>query len=489
VNAGNHDITANGVPTDTYIPEYFLEFFGPQRYEGRSWYWGSSPSGMSSYQVIQAGGQDFLMLNIECDSPLRELSWAQSVLDLNRDKPVFMTTHRYMQDAEDYTAGVPLVDSGRYPDVWYIVEGVYADGGIQSNELYDWFIRRNTSIFLVNCGHFHEQYRQQSPNVDGNTIHEVLADFQDDPNGGNGWLRIMEFDLQANLIDVDTYSPWLDAYRTNDESDFVLSVDFDSYVSDFPFAVFQQDINNYQGTLDTWVSEADPNTAYGDDSTRSSDDDVSNSFFSDDLGQALVGFQGVFDGDQSDGQIPAGSVIVRAVLNLQVASDIDSPIFSPDFYLYQVNIPWDESSTWNSLDNGLSGSDLGAFVGAFSGDNSPNSDGLRRLEVTEVVQSWSDGVANHGFAILPEIINGNDEGIEIHASEAGNPLFHPRLEITYIPPDPGSPADYDGDGDVDGADLSVFLSMWGTNNPLGDFDSTGVIDGADLSRFLSYWGR
>ena len=218
---------------------------------------------------------DFLMLNIECDSPLRELTWAQTVLDLNWDKPVFMTTHRYMQDAEDYTGGVPLVDSGRYPDIWYVVESVYADGGIQSNELYDWFIRRNTNIFLVNCGHFHEQYRQQSPNVDGNTIHEVLADFQDDPNGGNGWLRIMNFDLQANLIDVDTYSPWLDAYRTNDESDFTLPVDFDSYVSDFPFAAFQQGINNYQGTLDTWVSEADPDTAYGDDSTRTSDDDVS----------------------------------------------------------------------------------------------------------------------------------------------------------------------------------------------------------------------
>ena len=212
-----------------------------------------------------------------------------------------------------------------------------------------------------------------------------------------------------------------------------------------------------------------------------------NSFFSDDLGQALVRFQEVFVDEQDQGAIPAGSVIVRAVLNLQIASDIDSPIFNPDFYLYQVNIPWDEASTWNSLGNGLSGSDLGAFIGAFSGDNAPNSDGLRRLEVTEVVQAWSDGAPNHGFAILPEIIGGNDEGIEIHASEAGNTLFHPRLEITYIPPDTGSPADYDDDGDVDGADLSVFLSLWGTSDPRSDFDSSGITDGADLSRFLSYW--
>lgn len=488
VNAGNHDVTANGSPTDAYIPQYFLEFFGPQRYEGRSWYWGSSPSGMSSYQVITGGGMEFLMLNIEVDAPLRELSWAQSVLDLNWDKPVFMTTHRYLQDAEDYTAGVPVVPSGRYPDVWYVVEDVYADGGIQSDQLFDWFVRRNTGIFMVNCGHFHEQYRQQSFNVDGGVIHEVLADFQDDPNGGNGWLRIMEFDLDAGLIDVDTYSPWLDQYRTNDEADFMLPVDFESYASDFPFVAFQQGINNYAGTQDTWISEADPDEAYGDDSTRTSDDDVSNSFFSDDLGQALIRFEGVVASAEADGTIPSGSSVVRAVLNIDLAGDVDNPLFDPEFLVYRVDVPWDEASTWNSLGNGLSGDELGPFLGSFSGDNAPNSDGLRRIDVTAAVQAWVDGTPNHGFAILPEIISGNDDGIEIHSSEADNPLFHPRLEVTFLPPDSTSPADYDEDGDVDGADLSFFLAMWGTTDPRGDLDGDGDVDGADLSTFLSYWG-
>jgi hypothetical protein len=50
------------------------------------------------------------------------------------------------------------------------------------------------------------------------------------------------------------------------------------------------------------------------------------------------------------------------------------------------------------------------------------------------------------------------------------------------------PFDFDGDCVVGGADLSVFLGMWGTANPLGDADGNGVVNGADLSLFLSAWG-
>jgi hypothetical protein len=65
------------------------------------------------------------------------------------------------------------------------------------------------------------------------------------------------------------------------------------------------------------------------------------------------------------------------------------------------------------------------------GDNSPNEDGLRRIDVTSTVQAWVDGQPNFGFAILPEIISGNDDGISIATSESKNPLLRPRLEIVY----------------------------------------------------------
>jgi hypothetical protein len=430
VTAGNHDITPSGTAGTAYIPQFFQQYYGPARFVGDSWYRGASPSGMSSYQVFVAGGFEFLALHIECDGAVRELEWAQGVLDRNRDKPVLMTTHRYLQDAEDYTSGVPIVPSGRYPSIWYAIEGTYTPDGIESDQLWDWFIRRNPNIFIVQCGHFHEEYRQTSTNAFGRTVHEVLADYQDDPNGGDGWLRIMEFDIANERIDVESYSPFLDAYRTASESQFTLPVDFDHFHEFAPNVLLQQGVNGYAGTQDTWVDQDAPNTSYGDSDIRVSDDDTANSFFSDDRGQALIRFDGLI-GAAGAGQVPVGATIVRAHLSIQIADDIDTPLFDPDFFVHRVLVPWSETSTWNSLGGGLSGGELSSVVAVFSGDNSPDGDGYRRLDVTSAVQAWANGEPNHGFAILPEIISGNDDGIEILTSESGNPLLRPRLEVVY----------------------------------------------------------
>ncbi|HMN95507.1 MAG TPA: hypothetical protein PKC43_04715 [Phycisphaerales bacterium] len=58
-------------------------------------------------------------------------------------------------------------------------------------------------------------------------------------------------------------------------------------------------------------------------------------------------------------------------------------------------------------------------------------------------------------------------------------------------PDPGSPGvpgDLNGDGVVDGADLGILLSLFGTAGPLGDLNGDGVVDGADLGALLGLWG-
>ena len=487
VNAGNHDITASGFPGQAYMPENYLEFFGPWRFEGRDWFKGASPSGMSSYQLITGGGREFLMLNIECDTPLRELAWAQSILDLNRDKPVFLTTHRYLQDSDDYTGDIPIVGSGRYPDAWYVFENTWTPDGIRSNDFFNWFVRRNPNIFMVNCGHFSEEFRQQSTNVEGNVVHEVLADYQGDASGGNGFLRIMRFDVTNGRIDVESYSPWIDDFYTEDESRFALYVDFDAYTTDADVAVFHQDFNGYQGTQDTWINEGDPDTAYGEEDTRNPDDDVYDSIFTDYRGQALLRFDGIV-GPTAEGRIPPDAKVSRAVLSIEIEDDIDNPLFNPDFEVWQVIRDWNESSTWNSLDGGLTpGQDLGALLGTFPGDNEPNSNTLRRIDITSAVQSWVNGEPNYGVAFLPEIISGNDDGIAIWTSEADNPLFRPTLEVWFDAGEPSNPADLNGDGAVNGADLALVLSDWASNDSPADINQDGLVDGADLALVLSGW--
>lgn len=49
------------------------------------------------------------------------------------------------------------------------------------------------------------------------------------------------------------------------------------------------------------------------------------------------------------------------------------------------------------------------------------------------------------------------------------------------------PADINGSGAVDGADLGLLLGNWG-NSGIGDIDGSGTVDGADLGALVADWG-
>ena len=82
------------------------------------------------------------------------------------------------------------------------------------------------------------------------------------------------------------------------------------------------------------------------------------------------------------------------------------------------------------------------------------------------------------------MIDANATGdILCNASYNGPPYLFKRL----------APGDTDGDGHVNGADLTRVMAAWGqsTSTPrhAADFDANGIVDGADLSVVLSAWGQ
>ena len=50
------------------------------------------------------------------------------------------------------------------------------------------------------------------------------------------------------------------------------------------------------------------------------------------------------------------------------------------------------------------------------------------------------------------------------------------------------PGDLNHDCTVDGADIGLFLSAWGTNNPDADLNGDNVVDGVDLGLLLASFG-
>ena len=79
-------------------------------------------------------------------------------------------------------------------------------------------------MFLMLCGHMHGEGRRADV-YNGNTVNTLLADYQSNTDGGSGFLRIVRFSPSKNEIAVETYSPWLNQYDTDSESQFVLAYD------------------------------------------------------------------------------------------------------------------------------------------------------------------------------------------------------------------------------------------------------------------------
>ncbi len=193
----------------------YVAYFGPQRFTDKSWYGGCSPSQRSNYQVIEAEGRGLLFLNLSIDTPRRELDWAQQVLEENRDKLVILSTHRYLYDFRllqgrygDGVLGQDTFEETLLADEKYDLETVWPE------EFFETFIRVNPNILLVLCGHCTGQYYQIEENDQGLPVIAVVTDYEDSPNGGNGWLRLMEFDFDMGTISFSTYSPTLERERT-----------------------------------------------------------------------------------------------------------------------------------------------------------------------------------------------------------------------------------------------------------------------------------
>lgn len=79
----------------------------------------------------------------------------------------------------------------------------------------------------------------------GNTVHTVVSDYQFRDKGGNGKLRIYEFNPSINNVSVKTYSPYANTYETDTSSQFSLAVNLSSAA---PFALVGEVSNVSSGT-------------------------------------------------------------------------------------------------------------------------------------------------------------------------------------------------------------------------------------------------
>lgn len=210
--AGNHDQTPIGDADGSTA--FYNQYFGIARFQGRPYYGGPHRGSNDNwFDVFSASGYDFISIGLEYDTTpdAAVLDWADSLLKAYPGRRGIVSSHHIMG------TGNP---------------GTYST---QGQAIYD-ALKDNPNLDVMLCGHVAGEGRR-SDTFGGNTTHVLMSDYQSRTNGGNGWLRIMEFSPANNVIRVRTYSPWLGQFEADADSSSQFTLPYDMGGSAVPFAL------------------------------------------------------------------------------------------------------------------------------------------------------------------------------------------------------------------------------------------------------------
>lgn len=179
---------------------------------------------------------------------------------------------------------------------------------------------------------------------------------------------------------------------------------------------FQDGVERYSGTVDSEIWALAPATFLESNPNASSDAD-------NDGGESQVLIR--FDGILGDGpkQVPRGARIVTARL-LVSAFDQGSTV-----NLHRMLVPFTRSVTWNSMIDGVSadGREASRHKDSFTFGKIAANSSTVIFDVTDTVQAWTSGQANHGWVF----INTGGNGWDFYASEFDDIKQRPQLVIEF----------------------------------------------------------
>ena len=125
VLAGNHDVDHK---TSDYTN--FYRYFGEERYKNRPHYGGSYKNNRGHYDLISAGGNDYIIVYMGWGVDDEAIAWMNKVLATHPDRKAILSFHEYLQ-----------ATGTRHP---------------MGDKLYNEVVLHNQNVFAVLSGHYHE---------------------------------------------------------------------------------------------------------------------------------------------------------------------------------------------------------------------------------------------------------------------------------------------------------------------------------------------
>jgi hypothetical protein len=225
---GNHDYGTAGTANNRQSLFHQPNNFGPGTpYATQPSIGGFFEAGKTdnSYHTFNAGGNDWLVLALEFGPRDEVVQWANDIVEAHPDHKAMLVTHAYMYyDDTIYDWATKGATQQWNPHSYGVAN---QPGGVNDGqELWDELVKGHENFRFVFNGHVLADGvgRRATLGDAGNVVHQILANYQINVEGGQGDMRLLEFKPDGETVVVRTYSPSLDRYDTAPDQEFTISM-------------------------------------------------------------------------------------------------------------------------------------------------------------------------------------------------------------------------------------------------------------------------
>ncbi len=216
IAVGNHDTEAVGEFSGSAAPgnvnanlrktQKFNYFFPVSRFPLQKGRFERNKSD-NSYYLFEAGGLKWIVIALEFCARDTAAKWMDQTLKKFPDHNAIILTHYHLTPKGEIN-----VNNAGYGDMSIV-------------SIYDNYIKPNKNVVLVLSGHVCYSAWRKDVGTNGNTICQILTDYQCKDNGG-GYLRLLDIDTQKGTIEAKMYSPYYKKTLDDDSRFSITGVTF-----------------------------------------------------------------------------------------------------------------------------------------------------------------------------------------------------------------------------------------------------------------------
>jgi hypothetical protein len=223
---GNHDFGSNGSTKDRAT--LANEYFGVARFESWPTFGEPMEAGKidNTFHTFKAAGQDYLILCLEFGPRNEVLQWASRIVEKHPRHKTIVMTHAYLYSDSTRYDWQAKENEQKWNPHNYPIGKSDATTVNDGQEMWDKLVKKHPNMLMTINGHvLHDGLGYLASQGDhGNTVHQMLVNFQMLPVGGEAWLRIVQFQPDGKTVKVEDYSPLYETFNTNPDNQFSITL-------------------------------------------------------------------------------------------------------------------------------------------------------------------------------------------------------------------------------------------------------------------------